>query len=387
MTTVCTSTDRGIVGVDDGASVRPKHDERASGSSCVTPAQFQARLREDISSGRALLPGTSTQWPMSFQMQRYRDGMLADWLDWLAPQRSGSTVVGEEKLGYPIPDSLIEASSSMHRIVVERLLNIRYDAKRFAHVDFHNATDYAFQTILGGAKHVLDFGAGYGRQAFLWTSRNASLTYVAVDGIEGPYVLQNRVFRCLTGVSLSDYIQEPSTFAVGAVEDDVRKVCHLPTWRLDLLPSGFFDLIICAQVLQELNGPLVRPLLDQFKRVIAPGGRLYIRDHEYYRPAHRFKIGKYLLRNGWRLAFRYPGIDKHDIHGIPRIWRYTGEDTSELLGLRSILKRHIWLAAPWTRYWSDTGSRRQSALRRGLFHYLRRGRPRVDDLFDSILPM
>ncbi len=360
----------------------------ASDQTCVLSAErFHAQRESDIRAEHQFVPGARAIWPLSSRMHKYYDGMFEDWLKWWSPEVCGSTILGHEKLGYPISKSWVDESRSVHRHLCDALLDEPLDPSAHEIIDAENATDYWFQTMLGGAKTVLDFGAGYGRQAILWSKLSHSLSFTAVDGIEGPYLLQNRVLRNLEDSHFVEYFDAPDTFKITPPVAETKTIFHLPTWRLDLLPSASFDLIICSQVLQELDQSLVVPLLGEFRRILAPQGRLYIRDHEEYRPAHKIHIGKTLLKGGWRLVFRYPGIDKHDIHGIPRMWRYTGEDNSDLISLTSIWKRRLWLAAPWTRQWSDTKSAKHGTFRKGLWRYLRKGKPRADDFFTPHLPV
>ena len=94
-----------------------------------------------------------------------------------------------------------------------------------------------------------------------------------------------------------------------------------------MVPDASISLIVAAHVLQELRERTLRYALAQFKRVIAPGGLLYVRDKEFWMPMHQVRVGRELLRQGWELAYRFPGAEGRDIAGTPRRWVYTGEDT------------------------------------------------------------
>ena len=284
----------------------------------LSPEMFHRRLSDDKSRGHGCFFDCATSWPISEQMQRDRADLFADWLDWIAPHHALWS--GNQNQNPTIPPAWVDASRRCHEEANLRILGAPFDAERHGHIDFYNATDYAFQTLHGPSKRVLDFGPGYGRQAFLWTTQNPSLVFVAVDGIEGPYLLQSRVYETLPNMELIEYLHDPDGWALPASDQRARTLGHLPTWRLDLLPDHYFDLIICVQVLQELPIALVGPLLDQFRRVMGPAGRLYIRDHEEWQPAHDFPVGTYLAQSGWNLIYRHGGVDKQHIHGIPRIW-------------------------------------------------------------------
>ncbi len=294
---------------------------------------FAACLERDLTRGQ-FFHADAGKWSISAHMFRYRDGLLGEWLDWVSPKHA----VWNAALGYDIPLEWVETSRRCHEAVVRRVLARPYESQKYRHIDFYNATDYLFQTLLGPSGKVLDFGAGYGRQAFLWTGLNERVAYAAIDGIEGSYLLQNRVFQSLPDMEFREYMGGPDGFSLPP-DNRGKVIAHLPTWRMDLLPDGYFDLIVCCQVLQEIPGRLVQPILDCFRRVIRPGGKLYIRDVEWWRPSHRFRIGRYLLKQGWRLAFRHPGVDTRDIHSIPRIWTFTGEDTTEIASAWKTLRR------------------------------------------------
>jgi SAM-dependent methyltransferase len=203
----------------------------------------------------------------------------------------------------------------------------------YPHVDEYSATDYLLQNLYPlpermRVRRVLDFGAGFGRQANLWCQLNPDLVFVGMDGIENSYCLQH-LYYSLMGRPLHDYMAVPASFAV----KDEPGIYHLPTWRSDLLPENFFDMVLCVQVLQEINEQLVLYMLKTFQRCLKPGGALYIRDHEdVWQPAHTLRLGEMLPDFGFELEFRPYVIDSHphlyaghgtlpDIHGIPRIWR------------------------------------------------------------------
>ncbi len=310
-------------------------NETIQAEASVSREQFADCLNADLSSGN-FFHTDAAKWEISAHMFSYSDDLLEKWLGWLSPRHG----LWNDCLGYHVPEEWVEASRQCHQQVVPSVLGRPYDHQKYRHIDFYNGTDYLFQTLQGPSENILDFGAGYGRQSFLWTSLNSPVTYVAVDGIEGSYLLQNRVCQALPEVEFVDYVTDGESFSIPA-KGHGKQIRHLPTWRLDLLPDDYFDLITCVQVLPELPGKLIRPLLDEFQRVIRPGGKLYIRDCEYWRPSHNVRIGRYLLEHGWRLAFKHPGIHTRDIHSVPRIWTHTAEDTSDLTSVRARLKQGL----------------------------------------------
>lgn len=190
----------------------------------------------------------------------------------------------------------------------------------------YTAVDHAFQTLTGATvKTVLDFGSGIGRQAFQWCA-DPEVTFVSVDAIESLYLLQSRIYGLLYPEKVVEYFADPTAAREALAAMATGRLYHLPTWRMEWLPAASMDLIICVQVLQELNEAVLRHVLGQFRRIVKPGGLLYIRDKEFWTPAHRVRVGRELLRQGWRLIFKHAGDEGTEIQGIPRLWVFTGED-------------------------------------------------------------
>lgn len=180
-------------------------------------------------------------------------------------------------------------------------------------------------------RNVLDFGSGIGRQAFQWCSQ-PGVNFFSIDAIESLYLLQNRVYGSLFPNRLIEYFCGPDTFRAALEEGAEERLWHLPTWQMAGLPDRYFDLIICVQVLQEINEKTLRYVLAQFRRIVKKGGLLYIRDKEFWAPVHSIRVGRELLRGGWELVFRYSGAEGLDIEGIPRLWVFTEADN----------RRHFW---------------------------------------------
>ncbi len=214
----------------------------------------------------------------------------------------------------------------------------KYDQKIFKNTNYetseeiyrkglglYNAQDYFFANLIpypgdNDSLKVLDFGAGFGRQSNLWTGYNKNTIYVGMDAIPKSYCLQHYYYA--SGGNLrQDYIVDPESFTLENAESGIH---HLPTWRWDLLPDGYFDKIILVQVLQEMNSKLARKMIKTFHRVLKPGGSLYIRDNDsQFRPAHRLDTNKLISDSGFTLEYRGHLQHKRDLHGIPRIWRKT----------------------------------------------------------------
>lgn len=196
----------------------------------------------------------------------------------------------------------------------------------------NNAEDYIlanFYPMQGPSKgkRVLDFGAGYGRQANLWTQEeDEELVFVAVDAIPKSYCLQH-LYYSNSDRPLTEYAVEREKFKL---DEHSKGIYHLPTWRFDLIPDNYFDRIVVVQVLHELNEPLTKYVLNQFKRILKDTGVLYLRDHmNTWRPTHTLDVDNYLKNNGFTLEFQPHIEDKKDLHGIPRMWRKTNPKVLE----------------------------------------------------------
>ena len=227
---------------------------------------------------------------------------------------------------------LAQLSETKNREIL-RAITPRGGEYDFHYVDEYNATDYLFQNCYPvpqrmKIQHILDFGAGYGRQITLWSQLHPDLVYVGMDAIELPYCLQHYYYSHFAPL-LREYVEAPDDFVIEASPG----IYHLPTWRTDLLPDNLFDMVICVHVLQEINEQLVRHMIKVFHRCLKPGGALYIRDHDLvWQPAHNLNLNELLPEQGFALEFRpyvadspyalHRGHDfPPDVHGIPRIWR------------------------------------------------------------------
>jgi SAM-dependent methyltransferase len=191
-------------------------------------------------------------------------------------------------------------------------------------LDFYNMTDWVLQHAYPRPsderlERVLDFGAGFGRQAALWLSKQDRTTYVAIDAVELPYLAQLH-YLASAPFPFHDYLHQSDSFEVRPTEESTA--FHLPSWRFDLLPPGFFDMVICVQVLPEVTEDVLFHSLSVFRRALRPGGYLYIRQHgSPWRPGHKQDVEELLPRFGFQLEFAPRWRDREDVHGLPQVWR------------------------------------------------------------------
>jgi len=222
-----------------------------------------------------------------------------------------------------LTEDLITASLENNKNIFKKL-NLTSDFSNYdKRVGINNAHDFLIPNLYpvpekNKIKNVIDFGAGYGRQANLFTSKISDCIYTAVDAIPNSYCLQNLYFSKIDK-PFYEYIDNPENFRI---ENSKKGIYHIPTWRKDLLPDNFYDLAMCVQVLPELNSTLVSSMLREFHRALKPGGMLYIRDHaSTWKPAGKINVDEFLSDNGFVLEFKPHIINEKDLHGIPRIWR------------------------------------------------------------------
>lgn len=219
----------------------------------------------------------------------YQPGLLLKWI-----KKSIDTAKRVEWVLEEPPENFVLASRIMFRRMTKDLLG---KAMVVPVLDKYAARSYYYHTLHGKSAHVLDFGAGWGREVLTWFALSDKLTYVAMDAIEGPYRVQADVLRWLTEVD--EYI-EGYTVDFEKAKSEALACLHVPTWRFDLVPDHFFDLIMCNNSLSEVEEELVSPLLEQFRRVLMPGGRLLLEDWENWKPVYELDVPELLAQTGWK---------------------------------------------------------------------------------------
>lgn len=198
---------------------------------------------------------------------------------------------------------------------------------RLLNVGRYNAQDFLFQRAYAvperyRVKRHLEFGGGHGRAANLaFGAADSDVEFLTmVDAIPGPYLTQRTYIKAL-GLTMMDAIEAPN--ADLDVEDIAGSydVLHLPTWRMNELPDGFYDMVSVVQVLKELPRKVCLEVIPEFARVLKPGGALYVRDHPQFHNPNHLPIDQLLSTAGFVLEYAPHVQDRVEVHGLPRIWR------------------------------------------------------------------
>lgn len=262
-------------------------------------------------------------WAISPELQEWKgiEG-LARWIDHIEAVTPALDHTAWTLPVGPVERDLVASSAAFNERALSALLPAA--VPRHANLDFYNMTDWVLlhaypRPLTDRLDRVLDFGAGFGRQAALWLSRQPSALYAAIDSIELPYLLQ-ALYLEAGGGTVTEYLDDPDGFLLAGTEG----AFHLPGWRHDLLPDGFFDAVLCVQVLPELNETILFHTLQVIRRVLRPGGVLYIRDHaSAWHPGHQQDLDGLLPGLGFELEFAPRWRDRNDVHGLPRVYRRT----------------------------------------------------------------
>lgn len=194
--------------------------------------------------------------------------------------------------------------------------------------DFVNTLDYqlitqmAKQTYRPKIRRILDFGAGYGRQMNLFCQHPGVVEYMAIEAIEDSYVTQSVYFKIASDTILNNCIFNESVLTNKFMDSRKLNIRHLLTPKMTLIPDQHYDLIICSNVLNEIEKPAFIFAIEQFSRVIKPGGIMYVKDHGLHnQPGHRFFDDNVLSHYDFALEYRPFVEDFKDIWTIPRIYR------------------------------------------------------------------
>lgn len=175
-------------------------------------------------------------------------------------------------------DDALNASFKITKLVFKKLFN--EELKNFTNLDYHNAQEYCMQNAYlmpntFDRKKILDIGSGFGRSLSVPSELINDLLYCSVEIQKEQYFFQYLFYSCFKNLNFFEYFEDPKNFSI----TDSPGIYHLPTLKMNLLPSNFFDHVICTFVLGEIPIKLVKILIQDIKRVLKPRGSLYIRDH------------------------------------------------------------------------------------------------------------
>ncbi len=220
-----------------------------------------------------------------------------------------------------------------------KLLGVKYDFEKYNSIGSNNAADNYFPQLnlfpLTEIKHVLDFGSGYGRQANLWWQQlKGKGNFISVDAIPLSYGLQNSYCKALSN-DVIEYIDDVEQFKIDL---NTSHIYHLPTWRFDLIESNSLDLIMCVQVLPEINVDLIKYLTHQFNRILKEGGLLYIRDTGSLFKAIGFNYDAHFAKNGFVLEHTPVSDLKNQSATKIRLYRYLPNYKKEKVSIKKRIR-------------------------------------------------
>lgn len=222
----------------------------------------------------------------------------------------------------PHRDELLARSAASH----ERLLTALgadYGPDFHHPQDVYNVQDFHYCTSIGsGIRTVVDYGAGYARQSFLYATTLDDARYVCVDAIEQPYMVQRWVLAQLE-LGRWDYVDDPDADerSFGRTFEQPGAF-HVPSWRLDLLPAGSVDLVLFVWSLYEMSGAAAAAAVAACDRLVRLGGYVYVRDVPHS-VSYRFDPERRLRAAGFEIVYESRTIAGDDLHGRQRLYRRT----------------------------------------------------------------
>jgi hypothetical protein len=299
----------------------------------VTP--FRQALERDRRLGRLPDPGVA-EWRYIRRTRHDVDQPLVfeyegpgDLLHWIADRfdrLDGAELSGAVSRSFwraeptyiPHRDELIARSASSHELLLSRV-GASYGPELHHPQDVYNVQDFHYCTSIGsGIRTVVDYGAGYGRQSFLYGTVLGGARYVCVDAIEQPYMVQRWVFEQL-GLARWDYVDDAEESFLTAFEER-SGAFHVPSWRLDLLPEASVDLVLFVWSLYEMSGAAAAAAVEACTRLVRLGGYVYIRDVPHS-VSYRFDPERRLRQAGFETTYESRTIAGDELHGRQRLYR------------------------------------------------------------------
>lgn len=221
-------------------------------------------------------------------------------------------------------ESLMKASKDVHRSIFSNIQE--WDGKyrgEYEIFDLVNAIDYHyFSTLLPECKKFLDYGGGYGRQAFLTMNMMPEVKFFVTDAIERCYLMQTWTFSHLKH-HFFDYLMNPEVNKEDILkftEQNQKCILHIPSWRNDLLPKAWFDCVVFVWSIGEMSESAALHALETTVRVLMPGGYVYIRD-DCYRDFNKVDDEKFLLDNNFEIVYNSRAKHISEAVGVLRLFR------------------------------------------------------------------
>lgn len=241
---------------------------------------------------------------------------------------------------FEVDKVLIDKSHKFQKAVLDSICEgnevLDYDENGAG--DFVNALDYQLITEITKdtrkekIENIMDFGAGYGRETNLFTQHPDFKEYTIVEAIEDSYVVQSVYMKVASDKILENCVLNESLLGDLDFVSDGRKLNHLLTFDMDLIPDEHFDLIICSNVLNEITPEVFTYAIKQISRVLKKGGILYVKDHGLGdQCGHQYYDNDVLESLNFTLEYRPFVEDMKDIWTVPRIYRKYGDDKPSFL--------------------------------------------------------
>ncbi len=267
--------------------------------------------------------------------------------DWIGQQ--GKRTWGSWDMAPTLAQQLI---TRCHQLHMDFLHSIGLDDPTLAPDSYEysvrSAQDFILSTMFASSPaRVIDFGAGYGRNAFL-IADYPDAVYCGIDSIEKNYCAQTLLLKFVYPEgAVFEYLDDPNADRA-AVQKFVQRggAVHIPTWRLDLLPVEKFNILIMSHVFHELSESAAWAVLDDIvgkmpsRSVVYFRGNLRTRNHsmdmEKELKARGFSRLVELNRRNYDpsvtgAAGRIIIYAKDDVANVP-MWKRTGRTLNRLSG-------------------------------------------------------
>ncbi|WP_428987202.1 putative sugar O-methyltransferase [Candidatus Methylopumilus planktonicus] len=154
-------------------------------------------------------------------------------------------------------------------------------------------------------KTVLELGAGYGRDAYVFLSSNSNVRYIIVDIPPAIYVSQKYLSSIFPELNIFSYRRFEN---FKDIEKDFYKadIVFLLPFQLPKIPAETIDLILTISSLHEMKHNQISNYLNQFNRLLRLNGFVYIK--QWFSGAVLFEditINKkdYPIPEGWEIIF------------------------------------------------------------------------------------